>query len=606
MTKQTNTHRPEDLLRRIDRAMLIAILLVGALLAAFLWDKAWGAPRDASVPAAGTGFLVIAPDRGFVGNEETRDAFEVFAAGRNAALAFVTDERTRGNFAAALEALAKRGARRVVVLPLFISDAEPRLALARGLLDPAARRADGAPSLAVPGPVEFARPFGSSYLAVEILADRLRAIKEPAAKRVVVVGYGARTEEEHRRMEADWQRLAEQAAKGFGFSTVRAVVWYERTGFGEDARRAESVRALADAAGGANAIVVPFHLGRKLDSMMTFTGEIRRALPAGAELLVDEVTPHPDIATWMAREANRRLPLRAKDLGVVLLAHGSDYHWNEAVQQGVHLLEDRYQIEYAFSMADQATVERAVRRLERRGARAAVIVRVFPTASAFQRDVEHMIGLDVESGEPGAAHVGHAAHGDHGHGAANGAPAPRIRSALPLSTVGGLEAHPLFARALFDRARELSRDPKRETVILVAHGSGDDAANARWLAQLETMAQTMRANGGAVFRAIRVATWREDWPAKREPWIAKVRAMVQEAQQDGGRALVIPARTTSRGPEREFLGDLAYELGSGFAPHPLFARWFEEQINAGRAALAVAPDPLAARAAAGTETVVQR
>jgi hypothetical protein len=91
----------------------------------------------------------------------------------------------------------------------------------------------------------------------------------------------------------------------------------------------------------------------------------------------------------------------------------------------------------------------------------------------------------------------------------------------------------------------------------------------------------MRQGDGAAFRAIHVGTWREDWPGKREPEIAAIRAKIEEATKDGGRALVIPARTTAQGPEQQFLDGLTYELGTGFAPHPLFETWFEEQIEAG-------------------------
>lgn len=575
MGKQSgNRARPEKTFWGMDAALLIATLLVGILLSGLLLVEAAANPPAAD--ADGVGFLVLAPDRGFTGNEETRDAFEAFAAGRNAALAFATDERTRGNLAEALEALIARGARKVVVLPFFLSASEPRFVLARGLIDPVATGGD---RLAAPVPVEFAQPFGESYLAVEILADRLRAISDPAGRTLVVVGAGARTDEERRRLAADWQRLAERAAQGFGFAAVRTLVWHERTGFGQDAARATSIDALRAAAQGSRVVVVPFHLGRKLDSMMNLTGEIRRALPAGAGLLPDEVTPHPDVATWMARAANRHLPVATKDLGVVLLAHGSDYHWNEAVREGARVLEDRYLIEYAFSMADPPTIARAVRRLERRGARAAVIVRAFATSTAFKRDIERLIGLDVERDE--TVPNGQAGRHDDGHGAAGRTPVPRIRSALPLTTVGGLGGHPLFAQALLDRARALSKDPARETVILVGHGSGDDGVNARWLERLEAIAAILRAQGPA-FRAVRVATWREDWPEKRAPWIARVRAMVEEATGDGGQALVIPARTTGRGPEQEFLAGLDYALGEGFAPHPLFAQWVEAQIVNGR------------------------
>lgn len=569
--------------RGIDMALLAATLVAGALLTALLL---YAGAVQARVPAraadtarpAATGFLVLAPDRGFTGNEEIREAFETFAAGRNAALAVVTDERTRGNLAQAFEELVRRGARRVVVLPLFVSGADPRLALARQLLAPAAGVA--------PLPVAFTPPFGESYLAVELLADRLRAIAAPAGKRLVVVGDGARTAEERTQMQADYQRLAARAAQDFGFAQVEALVMYPRPPFTDDPRRADSERALAAAADAPGTVIVPFHLGRKLDRMMSFNQELKRLLPPDAALVDADPAPDPLVGLWLARAANRALPLAAADLGVVLLAHGSDYHWNETLRQAVAPLAARYKIESVFSMADPPTLERAVRRLERRGARAIVIVRVFGLADSFERDVERLFGLDIEAPRAAAPEAvqAHDSH-DHGHGHGAGTTA-RIRTAALVQSRGGMEDHPLFAQALLARATALSKDPARETVILTAHGARDDARNARWLELLESLARQMRAQGGQKFRAIRVATWREDWPGKREPWIAKVREMVQEAARAGGRALVIPARTTGVGPEREFLAGLDYALGEGFAPHPLFARWFEEQVRVGVAVLA--------------------
>jgi hypothetical protein len=151
--------------------------------------------------------------------------------------------------------------------------------------------------------------------------------------------------------------------------------------------------------------------------------------------------------------------------------------------------------------------------------------------------------------------------------------------------VGGLEAHPFFAAALLDRAKALSKDPTRETIVLVAHGSGDDTTNDHWRRLLESLATQMRTNGAANFRAVRTGTWREDWPDKRAPEVAAIRKIVEDAARDGGRAIVIPARTAAQGNEREFLKGLEFELGTGFAPHPLFARWMEEQIRASVARL---------------------
>ena len=100
-----------------------------------------------------TGFLVLAADRGFVGNEEIRDAFELFSNNHATALVFVTDERTQQTLTTGLDSLRKKGVRRIVVLPLFISTAEPRYQLARELLSREKEK----------HPLIFARPYGESY-----------------------------------------------------------------------------------------------------------------------------------------------------------------------------------------------------------------------------------------------------------------------------------------------------------------------------------------------------------------------------------------------------------------------------------------------------------
>lgn len=522
------------------------------------------APHALAAPAGADheiGFLVAAPDRGFMGNEEIRDLFDVFAKNHNAVLLHVTDGRTRASAQAALAALAQRGAGKVAVLPLFYSADEARYVTLRNALD-------GKQVL----PLDWASPFGASYFAVEALADRLRALPPGPSRRLVVAGAGASDEASLARISAQLRRIAEHAAEGLGFHDIETAVWPEPRIANEDSLRDLAQAKLKEAAG---AVVVQLHLARKLDSMMAFSNTVKRALPATSQF-VGEESLTPLALTWMRREANRRLPLTTARVGVVVAAHGSDWHWNEAVRSSLRPLEARYQVEYAFSMADAPVLERAVRRLDDRGVRATVIVRVFGMKDSFQAEIERLIGHDIEADATHAGHPPHAKsiHGGHGHG---GGAAARIRSAAVLITAGGLDDHQLFAAALVARAKELSRDPSRETVILTAHGTKEDARNARWIELLESVAGKMRANGGAAFRDIRVATWREDWPDKREPWVARVRAWVEEAGRDG-EVIVIPARTNGTGPEATLLNGLNFRLGTGFAPHPLFARWVEEQV----------------------------
>ncbi|MGH8684040.1 MAG: sirohydrochlorin chelatase, partial [Nitrosospira sp.] len=161
-----------------------------------------------------TGFLVLAADRGFVGNEEIIDEFQLFARGRNASLIFVTDERTQKYLRRGVDMLLNKGAERILVVPLFISAAAPRYELARQLLE--------REKLEIP--VSYARPYGESFLAVEDLADKFRAIQQPAETGVVVVGYGALDNDSEQKMKADWKRVAEKAAAGIGFPSINILI----------------------------------------------------------------------------------------------------------------------------------------------------------------------------------------------------------------------------------------------------------------------------------------------------------------------------------------------------------------------------------------------
>jgi sirohydrochlorin ferrochelatase len=527
----------------------------------------------AKIPASDTAYLLVAPDRGFLGNTELQDSFEAFAKGRNAMLVYTTDDRTQKSVTEAVKSLVKTGAKRVVVLPFFLSDADPGYQRVQAILKDSQARAGAQ--------ITWSQPFGDSYFAVEMLTQRLSAVAQPQGRTAIVVSTGAMNAKSQQAMQADLERIAKQAADGLDFKTVKVVV-----NAAPDALKRELEAA---AKGAERPVIVPFHLGKKLDGMMSFDASLQQAAPKGVALIEGEIASHAALPLWFGREANRAATLRPEEIGVILMAHGSDHHWNETMINAVKPLASRYMIEPALSMADPVVTERAVRKLESRGAKAIVIVRVFGLSDSFKSDVERMIGIDVETAAHHAAmghhamasgHGGHRGHGGHGgHGMMMGN--QRILSSALMTTVGGLDASPLFAEALLDRANALSQDSKKETIILVAHGTSSNARNSEWEQNLESLAGTMRAKGGGKFRAIKTATWREDWPDLREPSIAKVRKFVEEGNKDGGRVIVIPARTTAQGPEKRLLEGLTFVHGSGFAPHPKFVAWFEAQIQSG-------------------------
>lgn len=263
------------------------------------------------------------------------------------------------------------------------------------------------------------------------------------------------------------------------------------------------------------------------------------------------------------------------DFGVLVMAHGGPAAWNESVLGAVQPLRDKYKLEVAFGMADAMAIQQGVERLEARGARKIAVVRLFVSGESWYGRTEQILGITAGAPEPPAADHGHAHHGgDHSMGFWRIPTA----AAFALSTQGLAEAREMDA-VLVERAKALSRAPQREDVLILAHGTGDDAENERWMAYLDARADAVRKS--APYRRVQVETLREDWPEKREPAERRIRDFVKRTSASGGKAIVIPYRVQGFGPYARVLRDLDYVSdGRGLLPHPNVAKWIEQQIKA--------------------------
>jgi len=572
------------------------------------------ASTETDAAEAGIGFLALAPDRGFSGNEETRAALEGFGKDYTAELAFVTGEDFEKNVHEALANLEARNVNTIWVVPFFLSSSDSKYKNGVEALE----TYKGSASIAI------AENFGQSYLAEEVLIDRASALSSnPSGETLVVVGSGAMDAESARAIKADLERIVAGANAGLGFKNTAVVVLYSWEADDElhGAGMADLHKTMAESTkNGGRAVVVPFNLAMKLTGMMSEWSMLRGSLAKYPGAVYDgkDVTPHEYVTLWLGKEANERLPLEDDEIGVIYMPHGSDYNWNHTMSTAIDELRDKYMFEDAFSMSEIDVVEPAVRRLEERGAKGIVVLRVFSLESSFKKGTEQMLGLteekesgyaqhasaghgsqgghdshgshgDAHSGHGGdqAAGSGHGGHGGghgHGHGHGHGG-SSRIASGAVFVTLGGIEAHPLLAEAMADRAKELSTDPSKETVILLSHGTESDEANDYWMNNLKTIAEHIQSSSPAKYRDVKYYTWREDWPDKREKSVEVIRGMVEEAAVDGGTAIVIPVRTTGEGHEKKYLEGLEYKLGSGFAPHPNYVKWVEEKIQEGIAEL---------------------
>src|SRR6056297_660660 len=510
-----------------------------------------------------TGFLVIAPDRGFMGNQEVRDIHQSFSETYLSSLAFITQEETDRFLSEGIDQLTGDGVSNLVVLPMFLSDAHPLYKLAKERL---------MNSDLTDLPVEMAGTMSESYLTADILADRIREVSvNPAEESLVVVATGASTQDEMNGIKDDVENVLHMNHGFFDFNDESVIVFDDAGGRSESSqeRLDEKLTSIRDE--GLKPLVVTFDLTPKLDGMMAFGSWIRPLIRNHGSLYNgNDITPHKNVGLWLAKQANSYLPVTKENLGVIFMPHGSNYNWNRTMMNAIDEMHEEYMIEHAFSMGDATLVDRAVEKLEARGATAITVLRVFSLESSFKESVEYTLGLREQMGHGGMMHM-------------MSGPPPRVISGSEFYTTGVLEDSPLFAEALLDRAIGLSENPEKETVVIVGHGTRTEEGNTRWMNNLEKITAHMEKTAdekGYNFRDFKFENWREDWPDLRDKHITNVREMVQTASEDDGTAIVIPARTTRGGHAGRWLSDLEFKHdGEGFAPHPLFVEWVEGLIE---------------------------
>ncbi len=120
------------------------------------------------------------------------------------------------------------------------------------------------------------------------------------------------------------------------------------------------------------------------------------------------------------------------------------------------------------------------------------------------------------------------------------------------------------------RALALAREPAEESVLLLAHGMGDDGANERVLSAMNRAASRISNEG---FAAVEVETLREDWAEKRVEAETRIRAFVTRESSKGHRVIVVPYRLSGFGPYAEVLSGLNYTAAEGLLPHPRISDW---------------------------------
>ncbi len=511
-----------------------------------------------------TGFLVVAPDRGFLGNQETKKLFGEFQRSYPASLALVGD--MAGSHGAAYTAYIKDAVKQlrslnatsVVAIPLFLSEADPQLQSVSDLVRTSAGNMN----------VEWAPAMAQSYLIRQVLLDRVEEISQsPEDERLVLVGMGAHDEESAQAIKDDLTGLLNYIKRYRSFQDSEAVVYYA---WNAEQRRQKNkeveARITELAARQGRTLVVPAFIGAKFTHMMAATNWMQRTFKKmNVVFHSSEIMPHSNLLLWLKKTANQHVEVvDTSEIGVVIMPHGSSQPYNDAVEHVIAPLTKRYQIELAYGMGDAAIIQDAVSRLEQRGIKKIVFGRMYGLIETMKPKTDYILGLSDE-------YLDELKEGR--------IPPQQIRSAAIFSTFGGYEEEADVAQVLHERIMAISQNPSKETVILLAHGTGSDESNERWVSVMNANIEKLRRDPHcAQLKALKAMTVREDWPKLREKAVREVREYIEESTKDG-RVLVISNRLYGSGQYSKMLDGLDFEMnGEGFLS-PVITDWLDESIQ---------------------------
>jgi sirohydrochlorin ferrochelatase len=504
---------------------------------------------------ATTGVLVVAMDRGTVGNQELAAAVKDLDPDFPVELLLIGPDRQgiengyRTYLEAARDALLARGADEVLAVPLLVSGGDPLLARFRDPIEAAF----------APAVLTWTPAFGDSYLAREVLLDRIQAASaERQWDRLILLLSGG--DAAHKAgIEALGARLLDN---------IRPLV-----SIPEMTVELVDPDAPADddtVAGTERVLVVPFMIDVKFTPHMSLEATLGRRFSGDNVHVTESVMPHPGVRIWLQSMIDAHVPATDETIGFIIMPHGSTAPYNDGIVAAMPEIVRRYPTAFAFGMASAFTITQAVRELEAAGVRHVVFLRLFAQPHHFRDTSDYILGLRPE---PPA----------HNHG---GVPA-RVRTPLRFVTLGGYQEDVLISAILKDRILEASKEPARESVVILSHGSGDDAGNAAGLAVVERNIADIQSAIAKPFREIRAMALREDWPEKQAEAVREIREFIATASRNG-RAIVVSNRLYGSGSYAEYLQGLDFVMnGQGLIPHPNFTRWVEMTLEAGMAKLLI-------------------
>ena len=250
--------------------------------------------------------------------------------------------------------------------------------------------------------------------------------------------------------------------------------------------------------------------------------------------------------------------------GVLILLHGFRDRGDKVFKEQIDPYAQIFPTSLAFGMSMMMSqhIQLGVDDIVAAGAKNIVVVPIVATEhNTMIRQWQYIFGLVDE---------------------ATYATVPQIKTDANIIFIEPPGDDPFVAEILLDYANQISTDPSKEVVIIVAHGPSETKDNQEQLALMDNLAKIVKEDGG--YSEVLSATLQDDAPlVVRDANVAKLRGMVETAQADGKEAILVTnliGAYTIQSKLRKDLKGLDYKFNAkGLVQHETFVEWIGESVR---------------------------
>ncbi|MDJ0926757.1 MAG: hypothetical protein QNJ73_03815 [Gammaproteobacteria bacterium] len=254
------------------------------------------------------------------------------------------------------------------------------------------------------------------------------------------------------------------------------------------------------------------------------------------------------------------------EIGVLILSHGVGENSDRMLKEALQPVTDRWPTAIGFGMAmmQSTHLQTSVDDLMERGAKTIVLVPNGTTTEYNTLTRQWKYVFDIDNEEATYLEV------------------PKVSADVRFIMTAHFADNQLITDILYDHAKEVSKEPANEVVILVAHGPEDLEDNGPDLAILQAHVDRIAAKGE--FADVKIINLQDDAiPVIRESNVRKLRRWVKQADKKGQTPIVVALAAASHGVQthmRQDLRGLNYVFADkGMSEHPKYIEWIASVIE---------------------------